>query len=100
MTGWSWTCRSPCRGRRVETCRWHSIRINDQWRVIFKWIEDDSLEVRITTPISIHLLGNQGPVKHGPFDKLRRRVLYMFLLSQFVEVSRWAPQPPSSTRIW
>jgi toxin HigB-1 len=25
----------------------HSIRINDQWRVIFKWIKGDAHEVRI-----------------------------------------------------
>ena len=25
----------------------HSIRINDQWRVIFKWRDDDAREVRI-----------------------------------------------------
>lgn len=24
-----------------------SIRINDQWRVIFKWIENDAYEVQI-----------------------------------------------------
>jgi toxin HigB-1 len=25
----------------------HSIRINDQWRVVFKWIDGDAHEVRI-----------------------------------------------------
>ena len=25
-----------------------SIRINDQWRIIFRWIEDDAHDVRIT----------------------------------------------------
>jgi toxin HigB-1 len=25
----------------------HAIRINDQWRVIFKWRDGDALEVRI-----------------------------------------------------
>jgi toxin HigB-1 len=27
--------------------KFHSIRINDQWRVIFKWIEGEPYEVRI-----------------------------------------------------
>jgi len=26
----------------------HSIRINDQWRVCFKWIDNNALEVEIT----------------------------------------------------
>lgn len=25
----------------------HSIRINDQWRIIFKWVEGDAYELRI-----------------------------------------------------
>ena len=27
---------------------WCSIRINDQWRVIFKWVEGNALDVTIT----------------------------------------------------
>jgi proteic killer suppression protein len=27
---------------------YHSIRINDQWRVVFKWEENNAKEVRIT----------------------------------------------------
>lgn len=26
----------------------HSIRINDQWRIIFRWIEGDAFDVEIT----------------------------------------------------
>jgi toxin HigB-1 len=26
---------------------YHSIRVNDQWRVIFKWLDGDAQEVRI-----------------------------------------------------
>ncbi len=26
----------------------HSIRINNQWRIIFKWINNDAYEIRIT----------------------------------------------------
>ena len=26
----------------------HSIRINDQWRIVFKWIDGHAFEVRIT----------------------------------------------------
>ena len=39
-------------GNRLEALRgkgegWHSIRINDQWRVIFKWLDGEPHEVRI-----------------------------------------------------
>ena len=33
------------RGDRVG---WHSIRINDQWRICFKWQNGDAYEVEIT----------------------------------------------------
>lgn len=32
---------------RGDLREFHSIRINDQWRVIFKWIEGEPREVRI-----------------------------------------------------
>ena len=40
-------------GNRLESLRGglagcHSIRINDQWRVVFRWTEDGPREVRIT----------------------------------------------------
>jgi proteic killer suppression protein len=39
-------------GNRLEKLKgelkaFHSIRINDQWRVIFKWINDEPHDVRI-----------------------------------------------------
>lgn len=33
---------------RGDLSGYHSIRINDQWRVIFKWIEDGAASVSIT----------------------------------------------------
>ena len=40
-------------GNRLEGLRgdlqgYHSIRINDRWRVIFRWVSRDAYEVRIT----------------------------------------------------
>jgi proteic killer suppression protein len=40
-------------GNRLEALAgdlagYHSIRINDQWRVVFKWVENAAKEVRIT----------------------------------------------------
>jgi proteic killer suppression protein len=40
------------RSNRLEKLKgdlkdFHSIRINDQWRVIFKWIDGEPYEVRI-----------------------------------------------------
>jgi toxin HigB-1 len=32
---------------RGDLAAFHSIRINDQWRVIFKWIDGHAYEVRI-----------------------------------------------------
>jgi toxin HigB-1 len=39
-------------GNRLEKLRgdlegWHSIRINDQWRIIFRWIENEAHDVKI-----------------------------------------------------
>lgn len=39
-------------GNRLEALKgdlagWHSIRINDQWRIIFKWTESGPAEVAI-----------------------------------------------------
>ena len=39
-------------GNRLEKLRgdlegWHSIRINDQWRVIFHWVENEAHDVKI-----------------------------------------------------
>ncbi len=44
--------RSPP-GNRLETLRgdlagFHSIRINDQWRVVFRWEGHEAHDVRIT----------------------------------------------------
>lgn len=44
--------RSPP-ANRLETLRgdlvgYHSIRINDQWRIVFRWTETGAYEVRIT----------------------------------------------------
>lgn len=43
--------RSPP-GNRLESLRGdlaglHSIRVNDQWRIVFRWAEGDAHEVRI-----------------------------------------------------
>jgi proteic killer suppression protein len=43
--------RSPP-GNRLETLRgdlrgFHSIRINDQWRLVFRWVGSDAHDVRI-----------------------------------------------------
>lgn len=40
-------------GNRLEALKgnlaeYHSIRINDQWRVIFKWVNDNAEDVQIT----------------------------------------------------
>ncbi len=32
---------------RGDLKRFHSVRINDQWRVIFKWQDGDAYEVKI-----------------------------------------------------
>lgn len=32
---------------RGDLIGFHSIRINDQWRVVFRWIEGDAQDVRI-----------------------------------------------------
>jgi proteic killer suppression protein len=39
-------------GNRLETLKgkgsgWHSIRINDQWRIIFRWTEKGTFDVAI-----------------------------------------------------
>jgi toxin HigB-1 len=39
-------------GNRLETLKgdrsgFHSIRINDQWRIIFRWVENGAEEVQI-----------------------------------------------------
>ena len=44
--------RSPP-GNRLELLRGelagqHSIRVNDQWRVVFRWLEGDTHDVRVT----------------------------------------------------
>jgi toxin HigB-1 len=44
--------RSPP-GNRLEALRgelagFHSIRINDQWRIVFRWASGDASEVRVT----------------------------------------------------
>ena len=26
---------------------WHSIRVNDQWRIVFRWIDDRTFDVRL-----------------------------------------------------
>ena len=31
-----------------ELAGYHSIRINDQWRVIFRWVDGDAFDVEIT----------------------------------------------------
>lgn len=49
------TCLNDLRvppSNRLEALRgdragWHSIRINDQWRICFKWMDDDAHEVEI-----------------------------------------------------
>ena len=43
--------RSPP-GNRLETLRgdwrgFYSIRVNDQWRVVFRWAEDSAHDVRL-----------------------------------------------------
>jgi proteic killer suppression protein len=40
-------------GNRLELLRgrlkgFHGIRINDQWRIVFRWTPGEALEVRIT----------------------------------------------------
>jgi proteic killer suppression protein len=50
------TCLSDLKavpGNRLEALTgdlagYHSIRINDQWRVVFKWEENNAKQVRIT----------------------------------------------------
>jgi len=44
--------RSPP-GNRLEPLRrrwrgFHSIRVNDQWRIVFRWSEGQAYEVRLT----------------------------------------------------
>jgi proteic killer suppression protein len=44
--------RSPP-GNRLEALKgdlkgWHSIRVNDQWRLIFRWQGNDAHKVRLT----------------------------------------------------
>ena len=44
--------RSPP-GSRLETLNGdligcHSIRVNDQWRLVFRWQDDDAHQVRLT----------------------------------------------------
>lgn len=44
--------RSP-RGNRLEALKgelkgWHSIRVNDQWRLIFRWQSNDAHKVWLT----------------------------------------------------
>jgi proteic killer suppression protein len=44
--------RSPP-GNRLEVLRgalrgFHSLRVNDQWRIVFRWREKDASEVRLT----------------------------------------------------
>jgi proteic killer suppression protein len=39
-------------GNRLEALRgdrrgWHSIRVNDQWRILFRWIDGHAHEVQI-----------------------------------------------------
>lgn len=43
--------RAPS-GNRLEALKgnyngWHSIRINDQWRILFVWTDDGPVDVRI-----------------------------------------------------
>jgi proteic killer suppression protein len=43
--------RSPP-GNRLEALRgdlaaFHSIRVNDQWRIVFRWVNGDAHDVRI-----------------------------------------------------
>lgn len=43
--------RSPP-GNRIEALRgdragYHSIRVNDQWRVVFRWVQGDAHDVRL-----------------------------------------------------
>lgn len=40
-------------GNRLEALRgdmrgWYSIRVNDQWRLVFRWSEADAHDVRLT----------------------------------------------------
>ncbi len=40
-------------GNRLEALKgarrgWHSIRVNDQWRLVFRWTDGDCHEVRLT----------------------------------------------------
>ena len=40
-------------GNRLEALKgdlkgYHSIRVNEQWRVVFRWQEGDALDVRLT----------------------------------------------------
>ena len=44
--------RSPP-GNRLEALRWdlagrYSVRINDQWRIVFRWDSGDAHDVRVT----------------------------------------------------
>ena len=44
--------RSPP-GNRLEALRgdlvgFHSIRVNDQWRIVFRWVNGDAHDVRVT----------------------------------------------------
>ena len=44
--------RSPP-GNRLEALKgdlkgWHSIRVNDQWRLVFRWQGNDAYKVRLT----------------------------------------------------
>lgn len=40
-------------GNRLEALKgklkgWHSIRVNDQWRIVFRWHEDTAYDVDLT----------------------------------------------------
>ena len=40
-------------GNRLEVLRgdlrgFHSIRVNDQWRIVFRWVSGDAHDVRLT----------------------------------------------------
>ena len=42
-------CLRPTALRRSkEIALWHSIRINDQWRICFKWKDGNAFDVEIT----------------------------------------------------
>ncbi len=32
---------------RGDLAGWHSIRVNDQWRIVFRWINDAAHEVKL-----------------------------------------------------